>query len=205
MKKLLFLFWSLISIFSANAQDADYTFTEGPAVIQTFDAYNASNIKVRIVTENLVSRGYTPNGVATKVAGTFEGNPVEWLVKDYNHPDGTTASQIYLKGVDGEYSALNIYKNPNDEAANYGYEEWFVNQENQLQLTHSFFSCFFNVIWQRCGGNFNAGAIWNSCKKYVPFRLGQFVSCIYNKMLGQARAFLNCLWNNLWSAVWRCI
>jgi hypothetical protein len=206
MKKLILSMLAavLFACTGLQAQDS-FTFKEGDEALAAMERQNQSNPKAKLIQAALAEKGFVQDGTATWLSGTYGGQYCELLIADYTNENGQTASQILqIKGGE-QYSAMDIFKDPNNAATNFGYEEHYVDRNNNLVLTHSFFSCFFNTISQKCGPIVNVNEIWNKCKKYLPFKLSKFFNCVYNTAVGQVNGFLNCLWSNLWSAIWKCL
>lgn len=180
-------------------------FKEGDAAAAELDRVAERSSKAKVISGELAERGFHRSGTATSVVGTYNGRPVALYIIDYENEEGITAAQILQVNDGVEYSAMDIYTKPNDEAANFGYEEYYVNNEGTLTRTHSFFSCFFNTIQQRCGSIINVNQIWSKCKKFIPFKLSKFFNCVYTTALSQVAGFFNCLWSNLWSVIWKCL
>ncbi len=195
---LVFAFTSLY------AQDG-FTFKEGQEALKAMERHNQTSSKAKLIQSTLAEKGFVQDGTATWLSGTYGGQYCELLITDYENENGQTASQILqIKGGE-EYSAFDIYKEPSNNDANFGYEEYYVDRNNNLVLTHSFFSCFFNTISQKCGPIINVSEIWSKCKKYLPFKLSKFFNCVFGTALGQLNTFKNCLWSNLWSTIWKCL
>ncbi len=208
MKKLnLFLLGMVLLVgTSATAQDQQpFKYAEGSAATAAMDRRNESSDKVKVISEALEQKGFHRSGTAAHLSGNANGEPCELIIVDYENENGQTASQILQIKNGVEYSAMDIFKEPNNPDTNYGYDEYYVDNSGKLVLTHSFFSCFFNTLKQRCGTIINVSQIWSKCKKFVPFKLGSFFNCVITTAIGQISNFLNCLWSNLWSIIWKCL
>jgi hypothetical protein len=206
MKKYFLLLLSAIFMLGAGLHaQAPFEFKQDDAALEAMSRYSASSSKAKVIEEALAAKGFIRDGTATAITGTYNGEACQLFIVDYVNENGQTASQILQIKGGKEYSAMDIFKEPNNEAANFGYEEYYVNDAGGLVLTHSFFSCFFNTISQKCGPIINVNQIWNKCKKYLPFKLSKFFNCVVSTAIGQISNFLNCLWANLWSTIWKCL
>ncbi len=214
MKRIMLLVFVLISAFSyTNAQTSNNEdFIKSNKIIQLSDKLAISKLieikksskASQLVANELSRKGYTPTGEAFSIAGIYEGEKVELIVMDYQSKDKkSTAAQLYTKKGAKTYNAIIEFKAGVEPEK--GYVEHFVNGKMQLQLTHSWTSCFFNTMLNRCGTIVDANAIWKNCKKYTPFKLGKFIDCVFKEARKQVDGWVSCFWNNLWSVAWICI